>query len=559
LRGWRILCTVLCLMVVCFSLVSCTKVAKAPLASAEPVSGGKLVVGIGGGVVHLDVQSVNFSAIAQATQYVYEQLFERTATGVVPWLAKSYEISDDGLTLSLNLQEGVSFHDGTLFNAEAAKFSLQRKIDLKKPLYDLLSPIASIEVTGEYELTLHLTRPAPHLIPTLAAKTFAMYSPKWVAEKSTQTGAQEAAAGVDQGLANEAVGTGPYVLESFVSDSVVKLKKNANYWRQGYPYLDEIELRVVTDPSAGAMQLEAGDLDVLLLVSSIDLKRYSDQPDLGIKVQRFDTAAQYNVALNCTKPPLDNPRVRQALNYAIDKEGIISTVFLGFGATMAEAPLTTPVVQGYRPIGHYAYDPDKAKSLLREAGYEPGANDILYKNGQPLTLDFSTTVGRRPGDLQTAEIIKANLRAVGVNVRLTQIETATFIWEINRSPEQAHQHLLMLYSGSSNADLSYNLNSWFASSRWAPVGYNYSYYKNDKVDQLIAQGNEQPTFETRNPIYNEALSIVFDDAPIIQLFNATTSMAYGQHVGGIAPDMVGYDPTLSLMSLKFAWTTKTGE
>src|SRR5690606_20900631 len=127
-----------------------------------------------------------------------------------------------------------------------------------------------------------------------------------------------------------------------------------------------------------ALMLENGELDVAEQITDTDLQRFMNQPELGVRVEQFNSAVQYYTILNNLRAPLDDRRVRQAFNYAVDKEGMIQTIFLGFGATLAEAPLLTPIIAGYEPVGHYPYDPERAHALLEEAGYAEGAQGKLF-------------------------------------------------------------------------------------------------------------------------------------------------------------------------------------
>jgi len=526
-----------------------------PVDVSEPVYGGHVTVGVAEGMMHIDAQSVNYGGIFEGTQYVYESLFERNGKGeAVPWLAKDYEFAEDGLTLTLFLEEGVTFHDGEPFNAEAVKFNLERKMELKKPLWELIEDVTEISVVDDYTVELKLAKPAPHIIPTLASKTFVMYSPKWVKENSTQTEAGEQVAhGVDEGLSLTAVGTGPFKLKSFEPNVALEVEKYEDYWKDGLPYLDSITVRTVPDNATAALMMENGELDVTEMLMDTDIQRFMTTPDLGVKVITFDSSVQYYIPLNNLHEPLDDKRVRQAFNYAVDKQGMIDTIFLGHGATLAKAPLLTPSIGGYKEVGYYAYDPDKALSLLQEAGYEMGDKDKLFRDGKPLTVDFLTRSGKSKGDYQIAEVVQANLAAVGVNTRLTVIEAATFIWEVTVPHEEAEYEMINLTWGTFTGDAAYPMNMFFHSYAWAPRYYNRCYYANPEVDALIEEARLKPDLEQRNALYQDALELIFDDAPFIQLFQQAFNVAYQDNIGGYATDMVTADGTTGLFPAKFLW------
>jgi len=341
-----------------------------------PVSGGKMVVAIAPGTHTMDASDTNNRYDLEATQYFYEQLFARGDTGrIVPWLAKSLDVSTDGLTLTLHLQPNVTFHDGTPFNAAAVKQNLERRTSGRLALSWMLAAITSIDAVDDLTVRINLSRPNPALPTELALGTFAMMSPTALDRYGRDY------------FKTHAEGTGPYILQEFRPDQFVKLRKNANYWRKGLPYLDEIELRVLPDISARALALQAGEVDLVVNLADPDLQRFKSNPNLGISVLSKDSADQWYGVINTQRPPLDDPRVRQAINYALDKTAMAKAVFGGTGATVAQAPIMGHWVSGFVRTGPYAYDANKAVALREDAGWALGPDGVRQKKADKLFLN----------------------------------------------------------------------------------------------------------------------------------------------------------------------------
>ncbi|TMI89625.1 MAG: hypothetical protein E6H00_09155 [Bacillati bacterium ANGP1] len=502
-----------------------------------PVSGGKMVVAIAPGTHTMDASDTNNRYDLEATQYFYEQLFARGDTGrIVPWLAKSLDVSTDGLTLTLHLQPNVTFHDGTPFNAAAVKQNLERRTSGRLALSWMLAAITSIDAVDDLTVRINLSRPNPALPTELALGTFAMMSPTALDRYGRDY------------FKTHAEGTGPYILQEFRPDQFVKLRKNANYWRKGLPYLDEIELRVLPDISARALALQAGEVDLVVNLADPDLQRFKSNPNLGISVLSKDSADQWYGVINTQRPPLDDPRVRQAINYALDKTAMAKAVFGGTGATVAQAPIMGPMVNGFVRTGPYAYDPNKAAALLEDAGWALGPDGVRQKKGDKLFLNLWSQKGEIRGDFQIAELIQAQLRKVGIAANLTILDPGYWHDQVTVSPDKAKYDLLNLGWGTFTCDAEYDMNYLFKSDAFPPAKRNRPYYKNAEVDRLIELGNSQPTLAQRNQYYAQAISMIYKDAPIIQLFQLKEEIAFKSTLHGAR-----IDPCQLTHPSQFAW------
>jgi ABC-type transport system substrate-binding protein len=508
--------------------------------SPTPVSGGKMVVGIASNLLHADASDSNDRYILEATQYFYEGLFARDDNGqVIPWLAKSYQVSSDGLTYTLRLQPNVVFHDGTPFNAAAVKANLERKVAKKLALYWMLDAIKSIDVVDDLTLRLNLSRPNAALPTELALGTFVMVSPAAAANPEPNY------------LKTRAVGTGPYTLQEFKSNEVVRLRKNPRYWQKGLPYLDEIELRVIPDISARGLALQAGEVDLVVNLSAVDIARFRANPNLGVRVLSKDSADQWYGAINTQRPPLDNPRVRLAMNYALDKAAIAKTVY-GDGATVAEGPILGPMVSGFQRTGPYPYDPARAGTLLKEAGWE--LNDktgVRERDGKPLTIDVWSLKDAIQGDAQTGELIQAYLRRMGIGANFVVLDPGFWKAQVTVAPDKAKYDVLNLGWGTFTCDAEYTMNYMFRSDAFPPERRNRMYYRNSAVDGFIEAGNKQPTLQLRNQSYAQAIKQIFQDAPILQLFQLKEEIAFRTTLHGAQ-----IDACQLIHPAQFAWKSR---
>ena len=506
----------------------------AALAQGTPVVGGTLSIAYTSTSPHIDIQATNQGSLSESAHYYYETLFDRNANGeLVGLLATGFEVSDDGLTYTFTLQPGVTFHDGTPFDAEAVKYNFERKIELKLPLWESI-PWDSIEVVDDLTVRVHLTAPAPHIVPVLSAKTWSMYSPTWAQE-----------VGPD-GVKSHAVGTGPFMVESFLPNDTLRLVRNPNYWQEGLPYLDAVVFRVITDPNTRAALLESGEVDLALGLPVPTTERL--RANSAFQVLSSPSARQYYITLNNYLAPTNDVLVRQAINHAVDKEGIIRAVFLGVGAQVANAVYMTPAVNGYTEAGNYAYDPERAEELLEQAGWTMGSDGVRVKDGERLSIGLFPRRGSVTGDYEIAELVQGMLADVGIEVDLQVFESASFVPAVTVPKEESTYHMANLTWGTVTGDAEYVVSTIYRTDSAAPALYNRAYYSNPEVDRLSDLSRQAATLEERNEIYAEIIPLVFADAPILQLFDSIEFLAANADVEGIY-----FEPAFSNWPAKYAW------
>ena len=550
MKSMRILLVLFAIIASLLILMACQPAAQpaAPAAAPEeaapaadtadegPKYGGTLTIAIHN-ISHLDVNGVNSSSTNVFAQLFYETLTDRDAEGVTqPLLIKEIEQSADGLVHTWTLQPNVTFHDGTAFNADVVKWNLDRKLNEQKPMHHLI-PFDTIEVVDDMTVKVTLSRPYPGIYNVLAVKTFSMYSPTFF----EQVG--------DEGHRSDAVGTGPFMVDEYIPNEVLRLKKNPDYWQEGLPYLDEVIFRVVPDDQSRATMMEAGEADISLYLSYQDVDRFQADPNITVH-EGWGSSNRY-ITLTTIYPPLDDIRVRKAMNYAVDKEGLAATVFRGY-AVPAPAIVITEAVDGYAEASVYKYDPDKAMALLDEAGWTDTDGDgIRDKDGNPLELSLRTTK-RAGGTFETAELVQGWLKDVGIQINLDIVDAASFLQEINQPIADAPRYeMINIGWGTFTGDAHYPMSSMYSCDALPPKAYNYSHYCNEEIEAMITAADEAATREERNAIYAEVIKAFNEEAPVINLVNLQLVQPMRNHVKGVYPDFAQ-----GIWPAKWAWLDK---
>ena len=473
-----------------------TEAAPAPTAEPEetgPKEGGTMVISLGTDVPIFD--SVYASGIPNLgiIHLVSEGLTRIDPEGgdpkVLPVLAESWEQS--GETWTFKLREGVMFHDGTPFNAEAVKCNIERMLnpDTGALAASAFRVIDSVEVVDEYTINIITNGPFAALPAQLAYSPMAINSPTQV-----------------QALGNEdyhtaPMGTGPFKFVHHIKGQEVLVEANEDYWG-GAPYLDAIAMRPIPETASRLLALEAGDSHVIYHVPPRDAQRYMDDPSLGIEVLTPPQQRLIHVGMNNLWGPFQDVRVRQALNYAVDNQAIVDNILMGL-TTASDSPLP-PTALCYESTKDYAYDPDKARDLLAEAGYADGFKATLHYGP-----------GRYLLDTEIVEAVQSYLADVGVEVEIIALEWAAYIGEVRKPPEENITQLFFIGWGLPTLDPELSLTSYVEAAWASPI--NALFYSNPELEQLIPAQTAAEDPAERCEIVKEIQEIIMEDAPQIYL------------------------------------------
>ena len=454
-------------------------------ASGEPQSGGTLNYGLLRDPVGIDPH-IDYSRSNSYLQgNIYDTLVEYTQEGeIVGALAEEFEVSEDGREYTFRLREDLTFQDGSEFSAEDVVATFERMADPDIAATEAATIESwAVEALDDQTIRIVLPEPDATLLDVLASSTGFFIVSK---------------GDVDDGFdfQTDANGTGPFTLESFEPQTRVTLVKNPEYWKEDLPYLDRIVMTPYTDDAARVASIRSGTTDFIEIVPFQDWDGLENE---GFELH--DSVSAYNfVRLNVGKPPLDDRRVRQALNYVIDREEVSS---LAFGGTAV--PITGSLLPPDNPFyhdeldGYYSPDLDRARDLLREAGFE-----------SPSALPaFSMKVLNLPVHDDPGQVIAQQLRDFGLTINYNSVDAAA----LATSRAEGDYDIQMDGSGLFIADPDF-LRSWFHSSDGTSYATTVN-YSNPELDELLVEGVRTTDEAERSQIYLEAERVVQEDAPWI--------------------------------------------
>lgn len=409
---------------------------------------------------------------------------------LVPWLAKSWR-AIDGTTWEFKLRDDVKFHDGTPLTSEDVAFTFNRMLDpkTKSRIRPMFSAIREVRATDPTTARFFLKQPFSSLVshlpilPILSKAAFQkMGEAKYIAAP---------------------VGSGPYRFVQWQKGVRIVFEANPTYWR-GAPKIKRVVFRAMPEDATRVAALQSGEADLIMNVPPTFVGALKSMP--GVQVRTARSLRTQFLVINHKRKPLDNLRVRQALNYAVGADAIIQAV-LGGNAYRSGGPIG-PAVWGHNPkLKPFPYDPDRAKALLREAGVAPGT---------PLTL--VATSGRYLMDREVAQAIGGNLEKVGFKVNLQILEYEAVL-SLMRGPEEKRATLDLVMFGNANmtADAYYNFSGNFLSLGGAPYGGH------PEVDRLIDLGTREADRAKQGTLYQEAVRVLMEDwLPIIPLYDVTS-------------------------------------
>ncbi|MEM7469976.1 MAG: ABC transporter substrate-binding protein [Pseudomonadota bacterium] len=478
----------------------------AVLSSANAVSARDVTIGLQLEPPHLDPTSAAAGAIDQVLySNVLEGLTRFSSDGsVVPGLAESWEVSEDGVIYTFALRDGVTFHDGTSFEAADVVFSLDRArgADSTNAQKGLFANIAGVQATDSQTVVITLDQPQGAFLFNLAWGDAVIVAPESIDDiKSTP------------------IGTGAFRFEDWKQGDSIRLTRNDDYW--GTPaQLDGATFKFISDPTAAFAAMMAEDIDAFYSYPAPEnLAQFEADP--RFTVLAGNTEGETIMAMNNKLPPFDNKLVRQAVSHAIDRAAIIDGAMFGYG---------TPIGSHFAPhnpayvdlTGNSAYDPEKAKSLLTEAGYPNG---------------FSTTLKLPPPSYarRGGEIIAAQLRAVGIEAEISNLEWAQWL-------EQAFKGYdfgLTIVSHTEPMDIGI----------YARPGY-YFQYDNIDFQKLMTEFEVENDPDKRTAILQEAQTIISEDYVNAYLFQLALTSVVNAKLQGIWADA----PTQAVDLTGVSWT-----
>ena len=417
---------------------------------------------------------------------------------VEPALAKSWDISSDGTVYTFNLRSGIKFHDGSDFNADAVKFNFDRMLNKDHPYHNtgpfplsfFFSAIKSVDVVNANTVKFTLNEPYAPFLSNLAYPTGLIVSPAGVKKHGKDFGRNPS-------------GTGAFKFNEWKSNERVVVDKNSGYW-DGKAGTDAVVFRPITDANTRVAEMLSGGIDMMVEVPPASLSKFG-----GSKFSVVEQAGPHVwfLILNAKEGPFANKKVRQAANYAINKQAIVNDVLEGTAA-IAAGPTPPAFAWAYNnSLQPYPYDPAKAKALIKEAGVEGAKLTFYVTEGGSGMLD--------PVAMGTA--IQADLKAVGFDVEIKTFEWNSFLGEVNPGLEGKADMAEMAWMTNDPDTLPFLA---LRTESWPDKGgFNSGYYSNPKVDDLLNKARSSTDQAERAKLYQEMQEIVQEDAPWVFVAN----------------------------------------
>jgi peptide/nickel transport system substrate-binding protein len=480
-----------------------------------PTQGGILKVGLQADPTALDPHKQSLTAIWHVIEHIYNGLTRITKPDLTiePGLAEGWEISEDGTSYMFVLREGVTFHDGTPLKASDVKFTFERLVDPETASTSAseLASMKSIEATDDRTVVITLHAPDAAFLTNLAQPALVIYSEAFVKANNND-------------ISQVAMGTGPFRFVEYVPNTRIVLEKNPNYWEEGLPYLDGIEMTIAADDTSRTAAIVSGAVDFIEYVPLRDVDTLQQDPNLAL-AGNTNTNIRF-IGFNLSKEPFDNPLVRQAIAAVVDREAMLGPTVFGHG-TPVEAlfppDFWAALQQDVRPA-----DVERAKSLMEEAGHADGFSTTITSWSQYSFLS------------NAAVVLQEQLRQIGIEAELNLVENATMVDQV---------YVGKTYDIAVTGESAYvDPNTLILPNFKSGESGNFVNYSNPEVDALIEQGIATTDQEERARIYQEIQTILLEDLPWINLFVANQYEAMKTNVQGYV-----HIPTGSNIAFRTTW------
>jgi peptide/nickel transport system substrate-binding protein len=466
----------------------------------------------------MDPQVTNFDSTIRVTLNICEPLVWEPEPGkFVPGLAESWDISGDAKTYTFKLKQGVKFHDGTPFNADAVKFTFDRVMDPATKAgqsHDQLGPYDHTEVVDDHTVKVVMKQGYAPLLTNLNG---------YLGIVSPTAAKKDPAA-----FARAPIGTGPFMFKEWVPKDHITLVKNPDYnWgssffkHTGPAYLDQVIFKIIPEPSVRTGALKSGEIQYADDIDPLEYEALKGDSKFMV-IEKGQPGSGYTLLLNTTsKGPISDPQVRLALEYAIDREGLNKSVFQGLNK-VAFSPLMQPTF-GYDASTEqiYSFDPAKAKQILDAAGWKEGADGIREKGGQKLAIDFP--IISRPNDKAMAESIQASLHDVGIDFKITPLERAAY----TDARKQNKYDAGFMWFSYGDPDV---LRTIFHSAN--VEAFNRAKYQVPEVDKLLEDAAATTDQAKRKDLYTQIQQRVLKDTVVVPLVDTVTHNAKRAEVTG---------------------------
>ncbi len=479
-----------------------------------------LIYGTSTDAASLDPHVQNDSHSEQIVAMLYSTLVRFEPDGeIVGDLAENWSVSEDDLTWTFELKEGVKFHNGKELTAHDVKGTYDRFMAddadaTRLVVQNLTQMFVSVDVIDEYTVSITTDEPYGPMLALLSNRSLAVMDPDIIAEHGASTG----------DFMESSIGTGQFKITKWTKDEEIIVERFEDYFGENAK-LQTVHIRVIPEAASRVIALETGEIDMTNQFPAEDLDRLENDPNINVNLTPSVGGRLFRFGAN--HPIIAEPLVRQAIVHAIDRQGIIDGMFPGM--SYPSTSVLTPVVWGYTDLGVIERDTDKAKDLLAQAGYPDGFDMKIV------------TTPRYEKGVELAEVLSAQLSEVGINAEIEVLEWSVILplWS-GVGPEEFDQPMFIMGAGTSMMDADGGLRGLYTTTETGTNERNYGFYSNDEVDELIFAAMKETDLDERRALYERAQEILYLEDPMgVMLFDTYNRTAAISSLNGIETNGVG--------------------
>ncbi|MAY63531.1 MAG: ABC transporter substrate-binding protein [Rhizobiales bacterium] len=499
-------------------------------ASAEPKRGGTLTAVVNPEPAFLVSAHNPVGGVLQVSSKMFEGLLTYDLEmNLQPALAESWDVADDGLSVTFHLREGVTWHDGEPFTSEDVKFTTMKIWKELHPRNRVnMAKVTDVETPDAHTAVFRLSEPVPFLLSVMNGGE-SQVVPKHIYD------------GEDVGknlVEKDPVGTGPFKLKEWRRGEAVILERYDGYWQEGKPYLDGVIFRIIPDEAARATAFETGEVQYggFTPVSPCTAQRLGTLENIGVETRGYEFFGTiFMFELNLRDEVLKDKKVRHALAHAIDRDFILENVWCGFG-TPTTGPVPPQLTEFYTDdVPTYEYDPAKAEALLDEAGYPRGEDGIRFKMVHD-PLPFG------PNFVRSAEVVKQNLAEVGIELEIRTQDTPTYLRRIYTDYDFDMSSTTL--SALPDPTLGVQRLYWSKNIVEGVPFSNSSGYSNPEMDRILEAAQTENDKGKRVELFHQMQKLAQEDLPIIDLFVMSQATIFDKRLKNHTTQSDGY-PTFA--------------